>query len=198
MASRQASKPPFATAQAGDPEVWFGPYPAGFSNGGMNPSFGATDYMSLFQEDAPWTQARDRVDVFQFYFAWLMEAPPADIATAVSFLQAHEIAIAIEASPLRAQDTALGDPETCGMGSESWIEDPVGWTLEALQAVDDAGGSVHAVIGKRSFPPEDLAANLTAFIDYLRTLRSPQVKGNFIAKVTVSSTMGPGIPLSIR
>ena len=62
----------------------------------------------------------------------------------------------------------------------------------------DAGGNVHAVIGKRSFSPEDLTANLNAFIEFLRGLRTPQVKGNFIVKVTVSSTMGPGIPLSIR
>jgi large subunit ribosomal protein L1 len=57
----------------------------------------------------------------------------------------------------------------------------------------DAGANVHAAIGKRSFTTEDLSANFHAFLEHLRGLRPPQAKGVFIRKVTVSSTMGPGI-----
>ena len=57
----------------------------------------------------------------------------------------------------------------------------------------DAGANVHAAIGKRSFSTEDLTANFTAFLEHLLGLRPPQAKGVFIRKVTVSSTMGPGI-----
>ena len=56
----------------------------------------------------------------------------------------------------------------------------------------DAGGNVHAPLGKRSFPVDHLEANLRAFLDHLLTLRPPAVKGNFLRKISVSTTMGPG------
>jgi large subunit ribosomal protein L1 len=62
----------------------------------------------------------------------------------------------------------------------------------------DAGANVHAAIGKKSFQAEDLAANLTAFLDHLRTLRPSQAKGEFIKKVVVSASMGPGVALAVQ
>lgn len=62
----------------------------------------------------------------------------------------------------------------------------------------DAGANVHAAIGKRSFATDDLVANLTAFLDHLRTLRPPQAKGQFVRKVTVSTSMGPGVALAVE
>ena len=56
----------------------------------------------------------------------------------------------------------------------------------------DAGGNVHAPLGKRDFPVEDLNANLTAFLDYLIGMRPAAVKGTYLRKVSVSTTMGPG------
>jgi large subunit ribosomal protein L1 len=56
----------------------------------------------------------------------------------------------------------------------------------------DAGGNVHAPVGKRSFTVDDLSVNLVAFLDHLLTLRPPAVKGQFLRKVSVSTTMGPG------
>ena len=56
----------------------------------------------------------------------------------------------------------------------------------------DAGGNVHAPLGKREFPVEDLQANLTAFLDHLTGLRPAAVKGTYLRKVSVSTTMGPG------
>ncbi|MEW6072433.1 MAG: 50S ribosomal protein L1 [Planctomycetota bacterium] len=60
----------------------------------------------------------------------------------------------------------------------------------------DAGGNVHAPVGKRSFSTEDLVENLTAFLDHLTHLRPPAVKGNFFRKVSISTTMGPGAWIS--
>jgi len=51
---------------------------------------------------------------------------------------------------------------------------------------------VHAAVGKRSFPIDDLEQNLTAFLSHLTSLRPPSVKGNFLRKVSVSTTMSPG------
>ena len=56
----------------------------------------------------------------------------------------------------------------------------------------DAGGNVHAALGKRSFSVEDLEANLRAFLDHLAAMRPPAVKGQFLRKVSISTTMGPG------
>jgi large subunit ribosomal protein L1 len=62
----------------------------------------------------------------------------------------------------------------------------------------DAGANVHAAIGKKSFGAEDLASNLVAFLDHLRTLRPAQAKGAFIQKVVVSTSMGPGVMLAVE
>ena len=60
----------------------------------------------------------------------------------------------------------------------------------------DAGGNVHAPLGKRSFSVEDLEANLSAFLDHLTSLRPAAVKGHFFRKICVSTTMGPGAWIS--
>ncbi len=56
----------------------------------------------------------------------------------------------------------------------------------------DAGGNVHAPLGKRSFSVEDLEANLRAFLGHLGGMRPSAVKGTFLRKVSISTTMGPG------
>jgi large subunit ribosomal protein L1 len=56
----------------------------------------------------------------------------------------------------------------------------------------DAGGNVHAAVGKRSFKTEDLEANLRAFLDHLAAMRPPAVKGQFMRRISVSTSMGPG------
>ncbi|MBI5850715.1 MAG: 50S ribosomal protein L1 [Planctomycetes bacterium] len=61
----------------------------------------------------------------------------------------------------------------------------------------DAGANVHVAIGRRSFPVQDLEANLRAFVEHLRALRPPQAKGAFIKKVCVSTTMGPGVVVQV-
>ena len=57
----------------------------------------------------------------------------------------------------------------------------------------DAGGNVHAALGKRSFTVEDLQANLQAFLGHVSSLRPPSVKGDFFRKISVSTSMGPGV-----
>ncbi|MGV0005501.1 MAG: 50S ribosomal protein L1 [Candidatus Porifericomitaceae bacterium WSBS_2022_MAG_OTU9] len=59
--------------------------------------------------------------------------------------------------------------------------------------VEKKGGIVHCAIGKSSFPAEQLQENLATLLHELQQLRPSTVKGTFIQKVTVSSTMGPGI-----
>lgn len=56
----------------------------------------------------------------------------------------------------------------------------------------DAGGNVHAPFGKRSFTAADLELNLRAFLDHLAAMRPAAVKGTYMRKVSISTTMGPG------
>ncbi len=62
---------------------------------------------------------------------------------------------------------------------------------------NDKSGIVHFAFGKVSFAPEKLKDNLQAFLKALAASRPPTAKGVFIKKVTVSSTMGVGIPVSL-
>jgi large subunit ribosomal protein L1 len=59
----------------------------------------------------------------------------------------------------------------------------------------DKGGVVHAPLGKAAYSIEQLMENLAAFITALQKARPAAAKGNFLRKVTISSTMGPGIPV---
>ena len=60
----------------------------------------------------------------------------------------------------------------------------------------DAGGNVHALLGKRSFSVEDLRANLQAFLDHVSSLRPAAAKGDFFRKISVSTSMGPGVRIA--
>jgi large subunit ribosomal protein L1 len=57
----------------------------------------------------------------------------------------------------------------------------------------DRYGNVHVPIGKVSFAEDALTANLTAVLEELRRSRPSTAKGRYIRKVSLSSTMGPGV-----
>ena len=61
----------------------------------------------------------------------------------------------------------------------------------------DKTGNINAGIGKAGFDEAKLAQNLKAFLDAIVKARPSGVKGNYIKKATVSSTMGPGFKLDI-
>ena len=58
---------------------------------------------------------------------------------------------------------------------------------------NDKGGIVHCCIGKLSFEPVALSENLQALMAELMKRKPAGAKGVYIKKVTVSSTMGPGL-----
>ncbi|EHI49676.1 ribosomal protein L1 [SAR116 cluster alpha proteobacterium HIMB100] len=57
----------------------------------------------------------------------------------------------------------------------------------------EKAGVVHAGIGKASFAADKIAENATAFIDAIKKARPSGAKGTYIKKITLSSTMGPGV-----
>jgi large subunit ribosomal protein L1 len=61
---------------------------------------------------------------------------------------------------------------------------------------NDKNGIVHFSIGKVSFAADKLSDNLHAFLKALGASKPPAAKGKFIQKITVTSTMGPGIQVN--
>src|SRR3989337_2528622 len=61
----------------------------------------------------------------------------------------------------------------------------------------DAGGNVQALVGKLSFSDADLEENINTFVKHIMNSRPSSAKGEFVEKVSVSSTMSPGIMLQV-
>lgn len=61
----------------------------------------------------------------------------------------------------------------------------------------DKGGNVHAGVGKISFDENKLVGNIEAFVEQIKSARPTGVKGNFVKSVTLTSTMSPGIRVSL-
>lgn len=62
---------------------------------------------------------------------------------------------------------------------------------------NDAGGNVHALVGKLSFSAEDLVDNIESFINHIVASKPASAKGTFVQKTTISSTMSPGIKVAV-
>jgi large subunit ribosomal protein L1 len=79
-------------------------------------------------------------------------------------------------------------------------------TPNVTQAVKDAKGGqiefrvekqgiIHAGIGKMSFSDEDLKSNFAAFVDAIVKAKPAGAKGKYVRKVSMSSSMGPGLKI---
>ena len=81
-------------------------------------------------------------------------------------------------------------------------------TMDVTQAVKDAKGGavefrvekagiVHAGVGKASFEETAIAANVRALIDSVVKARPAGAKGTYLKKISISSTMGPGVKIAL-
>jgi large subunit ribosomal protein L1 len=59
----------------------------------------------------------------------------------------------------------------------------------------EKAGIVQAGIGKASFSPEQISQNIRAFVDAVVKAKPPAAKGTYVKKVSISSSMGPGLKL---
>ena len=57
----------------------------------------------------------------------------------------------------------------------------------------DKSGIIHAVVGKKSFSAEQIFANAAALIDAIVRAKPASSKGIYLKKITLSTTMGPGV-----
>jgi large subunit ribosomal protein L1 len=62
----------------------------------------------------------------------------------------------------------------------------------------DAGGNVHAIVGKLSFQAPALVDNVRALVEHIRRVKPVSAKGQFFMKVVLSATMMPGINLDLK
>ncbi|HKI51674.1 MAG TPA: 50S ribosomal protein L1 [Geothermobacteraceae bacterium] len=115
-------------------------------------------------------------------------------------------------------DTAIATPDMMGtvgkigklLGPRGLMPNPkVGTvTFDVGRAVSDAksgkveyrvekAGIVHAPVGKVSFDADKLAGNILALMDALMKAKPQTSKGTYMKKISLSSTMGPGINLDV-
>ena len=57
----------------------------------------------------------------------------------------------------------------------------------------DAGGNVHAVVGKLSFDEKRLAENVQTFLNYVLSLKPATIRGQYIKGIALSATMSPSV-----
>ena len=111
-------------------------------------------------------------------------------------------------------DTAIATPDMMGvvgkigklLGPRGLMPNPkVGTvTFDVGRAVKESksgkvefrvekAGIIHAPVGKVSFDEEKLQENILALFDALLKAKPPAAKGTYVKKISLSSTMGPGV-----
>jgi large subunit ribosomal protein L1 len=115
-------------------------------------------------------------------------------------------------------DTAIATPDMMGvvgkigklLGPRGLMPNPkVGTvTFDLARAVKESksgkvefrvekAGIVHAPVGKVSFPAETLRQNVVALVEALQKAKPAAAKGTYMKKISVSSTMGPGVNIDL-
>jgi large subunit ribosomal protein L1 len=61
----------------------------------------------------------------------------------------------------------------------------------------EKAGIIHGGVGKASFPAEKIDANVRAFVDAVIKAKPSGVKGTYLQRAAISSTMGPGIKVNV-
>jgi len=66
-----------------------------------------------------------------------------------------------------------------------------------IEFKSDKQGGIHVGIGKRSFSKDKLLENINHLIDAVNRSKPNSVKGNLIRSLSLSSTMGPGLRITL-
>jgi len=62
---------------------------------------------------------------------------------------------------------------------------------------NDAGGNIHAVVGKQSFEAQKLMENIEAFVSHIKKIKPQAAKGTYIKKIGISATMSPSVTVVV-
>ena len=140
-------------------------------------------------------------------------------AAGADFVGAEDLAKRITGEGFTDFDVALATPDMMGivgrlgkvLGPRGLMPSPKAGTVvsgDIAAAVKefkagkvefraDAGGNVHAAVGKLSFDEAKLVDNITAFVDTVRAAKPASSKGHYVKSITISATMSPGIGIVI-
>lgn len=115
-------------------------------------------------------------------------------------------------------DVAIASPKVMGkvgklgrvLGPQGKMPSPKNGTvtMEVVKAVtefaagkvefrNDAGGNIHAIVGKLSFDAKKLTENIDTFIEHIKRMRPDSIKGVYIKNVVISATMSPGVVVDV-
>jgi len=101
-------------------------------------------------------------------------------------------------------DVAVATPDMPNPKSGTVV--PPGDLPQAIKALqggrvefrNDKTGLLHVAIGKISFTPDQIRENLVVLLDAIKAAKPSGSKGVYIKSLTLTSTMGPGIPLDVN
>jgi len=138
-------------------------------------------------------------------------------AAGADIVGAEELATEVAAGKIDF-DRCIATPDMMGvvgrlgkvLGPRNLMPNPkVGTvTMDVTKAVKDAKGGavefrvekagiVQAGVGKASFAEDAITANVKAFIDAVNKAKPSGAKGNYLKKISLSSTMGPGVKIAL-
>jgi hypothetical protein len=185
VAPPSASPLPFTSSAA----IWFHPMPQGNAwPNDPNPDRGSSDFLALFQANAPWPRTMARTKVIGLYAGWVLFATDQELQLIVGFLNAHGMGIELESPALQALPT-------CGTGVEGYVP----WklsihdlTIGSLQRLKALGAQVqfvkvdepfyfgNVVPDPRSchFSVPQIAAEVGQFSDLVKTVYPNAVVGD--------------------
>jgi large subunit ribosomal protein L1 len=138
-------------------------------------------------------------------------------AAGADIVGAEDLAAEVQAGKIDF-DRCIATPDMMGvvgrlgkvLGPRNLMPNPkVGTvTMDVTKAIKDAKGGavefrvekagiVQAGVGKASFSEEAIIANVKAFVDSVMKARPSGAKGNYMKKISISSTMGPGVKIAL-
>jgi large subunit ribosomal protein L1 len=138
-------------------------------------------------------------------------------AAGADLVGSDELAAEVQAGNI-AFDRCIATPDMMGvvgrlgkiLGPRNLMPNPkVGTvTMDVTKAVKDAKGGaveyrvekagiVQAGVGKASFSEDAIIANVRAFVDSVLKAKPSGAKGNYMKKISISSTMGPGVKIAL-
>lgn len=139
------------------------------------------------------------------------------VAAGADLVGAEDLAEKIQAGEMNF-DRCIATPDMMGvvgrlgkvLGPKGMMPNPKLGTVtpnvaEAIQAAKagqiefrvEKMGIIHAGVGKASFSAEQLSENIAAFVGAIQQAKPTGAKGTYMKKVSVTSTMGPGLKLDL-
>jgi large subunit ribosomal protein L1 len=147
------------------------------------------------------------------------EAAQAALDAGADFAGADELIARVDKENFFDFDVAIATPDMMGkvgrigrkLGPRGLMPNPKSGTIVPAEDLprtirevkggrvefrNDKTGLLHVAIGKLSFTPEQLHENFAALMEAVKAAKPSGAKGTYIRSVTLTSTMGPGIPVN--